>query len=85
MQNTGSRLKLEDPRSREKTLRLLEWRSEMRCERCLRDGAQAICRVFTEAIDIKVCAACAGEARKLGINVEPLDSGQGKKRSQAFL
>jgi hypothetical protein len=50
----------------------------MKCQRCLRDGAQAIYRVSTEMIDIKVCAWCADEARKLGINVEPLDSGDGK-------
>ena len=30
-------------------------------------------------IDVKVCAGCADEDRKLGINVEPLDSGEGKK------
>ena len=46
----------------------------MKCQRCLREGAEAIHRVFTEMIDIKVCAWCADEARKLGINVEPLDS-----------
>ena len=74
MQNTESRLKLLDPRAREKTIRLLKWRSEMKCQRCLRDGAQAVYRVFSDAIDIKVCVACADEARKLGINVEPLDS-----------
>jgi len=48
----------------------------MTCQRCLKDGAQAIYRVFTETIDMKVCAACADEAGKLGINVELLDSGE---------
>jgi hypothetical protein len=84
MQNTASRLKLVDTRPREKTIRLPEWRSEMRCERCSKDEATAAYRVFTEIIDMKVCAACADEARKLAINVEPLDSGEGKKRRQAF-
>jgi protein-arginine kinase activator protein McsA len=56
----------------------------MRCERCSKDEATAAYRVFTEIIDMKVCAACADEARKLAINVEPLDSGEGKKRRQAF-
>jgi protein-arginine kinase activator protein McsA len=56
----------------------------MKCERCLRDEATATYHVFSEIIDMKVCAACAEEARKLRINVEPLDSGEGKKRSRAF-
>jgi protein-arginine kinase activator protein McsA len=56
----------------------------MKCERCLRDEATAKYRVFSEIIDMKVCAACADQARKLGINVEPLDSGEGKERRQAF-
>jgi len=76
MQSTGSCLRLSN-RAREKTIRLLKWRSEMKCQRCLRDGAQAIYRVFTETIDMKVCAACADEARKLGIYVEPIDFGEG--------
>jgi hypothetical protein len=77
MHNTESRLKLLDPRPRKKMIRLPKWKSEMKCQRCLRDGAQAIYRVFTEMINLKVCAACAEEARQLGINVEPLDSGEG--------
>jgi hypothetical protein len=65
-------------------IRLLEWRSEKKCERCLKDEAVAAYRVFTKIVDMKVCAACADEARKLGINVEPLDSGERKRRRQAF-
>jgi hypothetical protein len=84
MQNTASRPKLVDSRPREKTIRLQEWRSEMKCERCSRDEATASFRVFSQIIDMKVCAACADEARKLGIDVEPLDSGERKKRRQAF-
>jgi hypothetical protein len=84
MQNTASPLKLLDRQARGKTIRLLQWRTEMKCERCLRDEATATYHVFSEIIDMKVCAACAEEARKLRINVEPLDSGEGKKRSRAF-
>src|SRR5262249_1253697 len=73
MQNIGSHLKLLDLTPRTKSLRLPEWRSEMKCERCLKDGAHAIYRVFTGIIDMKVCTACADEARKLRISVEPLD------------
>src|SRR4029077_16266149 len=83
IQNTGGCLKLLNRRLREKTIRLLEWRSELKCQRCLRDEAPT-CRVFTQIIDMKVCAACADEARRLGINVEFLDSGEGKKRRRQF-
>jgi hypothetical protein len=76
-------LKLLNYRPREKTIRLLEWRSELKCQRCLRDEA-AKYRVFTQIIDMKVCAACADEAGKLGINVELLDSGEEKKPRRAF-
>ncbi len=72
-------MKLLNYRPREKTIRLLE--SELKCQRCLRDEA-AKYRVFTQIIDMKVCAACADEALRLGINVEFLDSGEGKKRSR---
>lgn len=44
----------------------------MKCQRCLR-GEEATYRVHTDLIDIKVCTACADEARKLGIAVEVLD------------
>ena len=73
MENTGSHLKLSDPGPRKKALPLPECRSEMKCERCVIDGAQATYRVFSGIIHMKVCAACADEARKLRINVEPLD------------
>jgi hypothetical protein len=42
------------------------------CTRCLK-GEQARYRVYTDAMDMAVCAACADEARKLGISVEQLD------------
>ncbi len=48
------------------------------CQRCLRGGA-ARYRVYSDALDMKVCVLCAEEARELGISVEPL--GFGKKRT----
>ncbi len=45
---------------------------ETRCERCLNpEGARY--RVYTDAIDMKVCLPCAVEALRIGIKVEPLD------------
>jgi hypothetical protein len=41
----------------------------MQCERC-RSGAEAIFRVRTDILDMSVCAACAKEARVIGIPVE---------------
>ena len=64
-------------------MRLLEWRSELKCQRCFRDVA-AEYRVFTQILDMKVCAACADEARRLGMNVDLLDSGEEKQRRRAF-
>jgi hypothetical protein len=49
----------------------------MKCQRCVR-GEEATCRVRSDVIDMKVCAACAGEARRLGLAVEVLD-GRGRK------
>jgi hypothetical protein len=45
--------------------------SKMKCGRCL-SGEEATYRVYSDALDMAVCAACADEARKLGIGVEPL-------------
>ena len=44
----------------------------MECQRCLL-GKEAKYRVYTESMEMKVCATCAEEARRLGITVEPLD------------
>jgi len=52
-------------------------RPAMECQRCLL-GQEAKYRVYTDIIDMKVCAACADEARRLGIAVEVLDGGEGK-------
>ena len=48
----------------------------MKCQRCL--SAEAAYRVHTDAIDMKVCAACAEEARRLGLAVEVLDGREGE-------
>jgi hypothetical protein len=42
----------------------------MKCERCSRH--KAVYRVYTDAIDLKVCFACAEEASKLGLPIEVL-------------
>ena len=49
----------------------------MKCQRCFR-GEEAKYRVYTDIIDMKVCVACAEEARELGIAVEVLDGGEEK-------
>jgi len=43
----------------------------MKCERC-RGREEAAYRVRSDVIDMKVCAACAAEAMRLGIAVEVL-------------
>jgi len=45
--------------------------SKMKCGRCL-SGEEATYRVYSDILDMAVCAACADAARKLGIGVEPL-------------
>jgi protein-arginine kinase activator protein McsA len=42
----------------------------MKCQRCC--GREATYRVRSDVIDMKVCAACADEARRLRIAVEVL-------------
>jgi ribosome-binding protein aMBF1 (putative translation factor) len=49
----------------------------MKCERCL-NGKEAKYRVHSDMIEMKVCAACAEEAGRLGIAVEVLDRRQDK-------
>jgi hypothetical protein len=43
----------------------------MKCQRCCGDE-EATYRVRSDVIDMKVCAPCANEARRLGIAVEVL-------------
>jgi hypothetical protein len=49
----------------------------MKCQRCVR-GEEATYRVRSDVIDMKVCAACADEARRLGLAVEVLGSEEKK-------
>ena len=49
----------------------------MKCQRCVR-GEEATYRVRSDVIDMKVCAACADEARRLGLVFEPLGGGEEK-------
>ena len=43
----------------------------MKCQRCM-SGQEATYRVRSDVIDMEVCAACADEARRLGLAVEVL-------------
>ena len=49
----------------------------MKCQRCWSDQEPAY-RVYTDALNIKVCATCAKEALALGIAVEVLSGRKGK-------
>jgi hypothetical protein len=44
----------------------------MKCERCP-SGDEARYRAYSDIIDMKVCAACASDGRRLGVTVEVLD------------
>jgi hypothetical protein len=44
----------------------------MNCQRCLR-AEEARYRAYSDIIDMKVCAACAADGRKLGLSIEVLD------------
>lgn len=49
--------------------------SPVTCERCL-SGEPAIYWVESDVIHLRVCKACAEEARRLGLKVEPVRSAQ---------
>jgi hypothetical protein len=49
----------------------------MRCERCL-DNQRAVYRVTSDVINLRVCASCAAEARRLGLAVEVFSVGESK-------
>jgi hypothetical protein len=49
----------------------------MKCQRCLSDQ-QAAYRVYTDVLNLRVCATCAGEALRMGIAVEVLSGGKAK-------
>jgi hypothetical protein len=44
----------------------------MKCERCP-SGEEARYRAYSDIIDMKVCAACAADGRRLGVTIEVLD------------
>ena len=46
---------------------------DMKCQRCLEDN-EARYRVFSDEIDVEVCAKCAEEALRLGISIKALAS-----------
>jgi hypothetical protein len=46
----------------------------MKCQRCC-SREETSYRVWSDVIDMKVCAVCAAEARRLGIAVEVFDGG----------
>jgi protein-arginine kinase activator protein McsA len=49
----------------------------MKCQRCCR-REEATYHVRSDIIDMKVCGACAAEARRLGLAIEPLGDGEEK-------
>jgi hypothetical protein len=54
---------------------------QMKCQRCWSDQ-EPVYRVYTDALNIKVCATCAKEALGLGIAVEVLGGGKGKANGE---
>jgi len=55
----------------------------MKCQRCL--SGEAIYHVYTEAMEMEVCATCASEARRLGIAIEVLDPAKEKPIEPIFM
>jgi hypothetical protein len=45
----------------------------MKCERCPK-AEEARYRAYSDIIDMKVCAACAADGRRLGLSIEVLDA-----------
>ena len=63
----------------------------MKCERCESDK-EAEFRVISDVLDIKVCADCAREARKIGLSLEVIEidkakneRGPGKAAARGYL
>ena len=54
----------------------------MKCQRCDNDN-EAESRVVSDILDIKVCADCAGEARRLGMSLEILEIDKTKNERAA--
>jgi hypothetical protein len=44
-------------------------------------GVEATYRVYSDAMEMKVCAACAAEAQRLGLAIELLHPGERTKAS----
>ena len=49
----------------------------MKCQRCESDK-EAEFRVISDVLDIKVCADCAREARKIGLSLEVIEIDKAK-------
>ena len=49
----------------------------MKCQRCENDN-EAEFRVVSDVMDIKVCADCAGEARRIGMSLEIVEIDKAK-------
>ena len=49
----------------------------MKCQRCENDK-EAEFRVVSDVMDIKVCADCAGEARRIGMSLEIVEIDKAK-------
>ena len=54
----------------------------MKCQRCGNDK-EAEFRVVSDVMDIKVCADCAGEARRLGMSLEIVEIDKTKNERAA--
>jgi hypothetical protein len=54
----------------------------MKCQRCENDK-EAEFRVVSDVMDIKVCADCAGDARKLGTSLEVVEIDKTKNERAA--
>lgn len=50
-----------------------KWGYPALCERCV-NGKEALYYVTSEAMQMRVCAGCAEEARQLGLSVQPIHS-----------
>ena len=54
----------------------------MKCQRCENDK-EAEFRVVSDILDMKVCADCAGEARKIGMSLEIVELDKAKNERAA--
>jgi hypothetical protein len=50
----------------------------MKCQRCIR-AEEATHRVYSDVMEMKVCLACAAEARRLGLIIELLHPDEVKR------